>query len=472
MNSSEPDGATPSRPKYPALATRNFKLLWSGQAISLTGTMMQNMAVLWHVSLLAEKDERALALGLVGLARVIPIVAFALFAGVVADAYDRRRVMIVTQSAMALCAVALAALSISGHATLNAVLVLTGLTAAASCFDGPARSALVPTLVPREHIGNAVSLNTVVLQLARVIGPALAGVGIAFLDVSWIYFANGVSFVAVIAALLWMRDLPERPARERAPISVSSALEGVRFAFATPLLRATMLLDFVAAFFAAATTMLPLVVQDVLQVGPLIFGWLGAAPSIGAVAASAWMVRHEHTIQRKGQVLLWSIAAFGIATVAFGLSRSVTVVFVCLALTGAADTVNMVLRNVLRQLITPDRLRGRMSAVNFVFSQGGPELGEVEAGVVAQAFGVGASIVSGGIGCLASTGWIAWRTPELRAYGTGEFTPAAPARLPAPAVSPLPQPELVPARAAANAAALRHTRWRPPSRSGPTGSHA
>jgi MFS family permease len=414
-------------PAYPALESRNFRLLWTGQSISLTGTAMQNAAVLWHVSLLADPDQKALALGMVGLARVIPILAIALFAGVVADAFDRRKLMLATQVSMAACAAVLFWLTVRGEATLTSVLVLTGLTAAGAAFDAPARSSLVPTLVPRAHIGSAVSLNTIVFQLASVIGPAAAGVALAWWDVSWVYLLNALSFVAVIGGLLAMRDVPQRQAGERSTVSWNSAVEGVRFAFTHPLVRSSMLLDFIAAFFAAATMMLPLVAQDVLKVGPAAYGWLSAAPSIGAVIASAYMVRNEANIARKGQVLLWAIAAFGAATVLFGLSRSFSVTLVALMLIGATDTVNMVLRNVLRQLATPDRLRGRMSAVNVIFAQGGPQLGEFEAGLVAHTFGLTASIVSGGIATIASTGVIALGSPELRRYGELRTRHALPA---------------------------------------------
>lgn len=409
---------------YPALQHRNFRLLWSGQSLSLIGTRMQDAAVLWHVSILAPEESKPLWLGLVGLVRVVPILALALLAGVVADARDRRKIMLAAQSGMAVCALVLAWITLRGEASLAAVLALTATTAIGAAFDAPARSSLVPMLVPREHLANAVSLNTTIFQLSCVIGPALAGIALVGLDVGWIYLVNAVSFVAVIAGLLAMRDLPARAAHARGRVSWDAAVEGLRFAWKTPLLRSSLLVDFVAAFFAAATTMLPLVAQDVLDVGAAGYGWLYAAPSLGAVAASAWLVRNEGRIVRKGKVLLWSVGAFGAATVAFGFARDFTFALVCLAFVGAADTVNMVLRNVLRQLATPDELRGRMSAVNVIFAQGGPQLGEVEAGLVAQTFGVAASIVSGGVACIASTVWIARRSPELRAYGEPASAPS------------------------------------------------
>ena len=190
--------------------------------------------------------------------------------------------------------------------------------------------------------------------------------------------------------------------------------------FGTPLLRATMLLDGVATFFCSATALLPLFAQDVLQVGPHGYGWLFAAPSIGAVIASAAMIRLAGRIRRRGVVLITSVAIYGLATIAFGLSRSFWPMFLALALTGCADTVSAVLRNIVRQLETPDHLRGRMVGISMLFFMGGPQLGEFEAGVVAQWLGAGLAVVLGGAASLVSTACIAWRSPALRAYRRAE----------------------------------------------------
>jgi MFS family permease len=403
-----------------ALRHRNFRLLWVGQVVSFSGTMMQMAAVLWHVSLLVPPNRKGLALGLVGLVRVLPIVCFSLVSGVVADVYDRRRIMLVTQSAMAVLAAVLAALTMGGLRSVWPIYVLAALTSAAGSFDGPARQSLIPNLVPRADLPNALSLNTIMFQVAAVTGPAAAGLVLATLGVAWVYWINAASFLFVIAALLMMRDVRARGARVAgaAPdvFSVKAAMEGLRFVFSQPLIRSSMLLDFFATFFSSATALLPIFAQDILAVGAGGFGWLYAAPSVGALVASAAMVRLVDRIDRRGWVLLWSVAGYGVATVAFGLAPSFWVMFVCLALTGATDTVSMVLRNIIRQMETPDHLRGRMVGVSMVFFMGGPQLGELEAGLVAQWFGAPFSVVSGGLGCLLATGWVGARTPALRAY--------------------------------------------------------
>jgi MFS family permease len=409
---------------FAALGHRDFRLLWAGLLLSFTGTFMQSAALLWHVSLLAPDDKRALALGFVGLARIGPILLFSLISGVAADALNRRTVMLVTQSMMAVLAGVLAALTLRGLSELWPIYVLAACSSAAGAFDLPARQALMPTLVPRDHLPNAISLNTIAMQSASVAGPALGGVMIAVTNVGWVYAANAVSFLFVIGALLLMKGQGATHmtgegghARSRNDFTLAAALEGLRFVFRAPLIRSTMLLDFFATFFSSATALLPIFAQDVLHVGARGYGWLFAAPAVGAVLASGVMVKAVDLIERRGQVLIAAVLAYGAATVAFGVSTTFWLTFACLAVTGAADTVSMVFRNLIRQMETPDHLRGRMTGVNMVFFMGGPQLGELEAGLVANWLGPVVSVVTGGLGCLVSTGWLAAVTPELRRYG-------------------------------------------------------
>jgi MFS family permease len=406
-----------------ALQHRNFRLIWIGQLVSMAGSMMQSAAILWHVSLLVEPSQRGLALGMVGLVRVVPIVAFSLIGGVMADAHDRRRVMLVTQSGMALCAAVLAWAAFAGVSHVWPIYALAATGAAFGAFDAPARQALIPTLVPAAHLPNAISLNAIVFQAASVIGPAAGGILIGEAGVAWAYAINAISFVFVIAALLMMRDLAGRADGGSREVTLAAAVEGLRFVFRTPLIRSTMLLDFFATFFASATALLPIFAQDILRVGAHGYGVLSAAPSVGAILSSLLMVRLVDHIERRGPALLWAIVVYGLATVLFGISRSFAITFICLAMTGAADTVSMVIRNLVRQLTTPDRMRGRMTSVNMIFFMGGPQLGELEAGLVANAWGPVLSVVSGGIGCLIVTAWVAASTPQLRHYHASAHLP-------------------------------------------------
>jgi MFS family permease len=409
------DAARPASP-FVALQHRNFRLLWAGQLVSFSGSMMQAAAILWHVALLVPPERKGLALGLVGLVRLVPIVVLGPMSGVVADARDRRRLMLVTQTAMGLIAAALAVLAFRGVGVVWPLYLLAGLGAAAGSFDGPARQSLVPNLVPPAHVPNAIGLMTIMSQSASVIGPSLGGIVIALLGVGWAYALNAASFLAVLAALLLMRDVAPRAARTATEISRRALVEGLRFVFASPLIRSTLLLDGFATFFSSATALLPIFAQDVLVVGARGYGWLYAAPSIGALVASGIMVRLVDRIERRGRVLLWAVAVYGTATVAFGLSGAFWLTFLCLAGSGAADTVSLVLRHIIRQVETPDHLRGRVVGVSMVFFMGAPQLGELEAGVVADWVGAPLSVVIGGLGCLAATAWIALRTPALRHY--------------------------------------------------------
>jgi MFS family permease len=415
-----------------ALQHRNFRLLWIGLLISFSGSLMQTAAMLWHVSILVPDDKRALALGMVGLVRVVPVVVFSLLSGVAADVYDRRKLMLVTQTVMAIFAAALAALTWRGLQSVWPVYAIAAASSAAGAFDLPARQSLTPNLVPREHLANALALNTIMFQVAAVSGPALGGIVIGQLGVGWAYAFNAASFLVVIVALLMMREdrcptsdvrgptsevrRPDVEDPKKPQFTVDAALEGLRFVFRASLIRSTMLMDFFATFFSSATALLPLYAQDILGVGASGYGWLYAAPAVGAIVTSAIMVKAVDRIDRRGRMLTRAVAGYGLATIGFGLSVSFWLSFACLALTGATDTVSMVFRNLIRQLETPDHLRGRMVGVNMVFFAGGPQLGELEAGLVAQWRGPVVSVVSGGIACIAATAWIAARTPTLRRY--------------------------------------------------------
>jgi len=406
----------------PALRHRNFRLLWLGLLVSFTGSNMQAAAILWHVSLLVPAGQKGLALGAVGLVRVVPIIVFSMIAGVVADAWHRRRLMLITQSAATLVALTLTILTGRALMTLPLLYALTALGSTVSSFDLPARQALVPSLVPRDDLANALSLNTAMMQAASIAGPAIGGIVIATFGLTWVYLLNAMSFGFVIGALLVMRGVPEdvTPGGREA-VSWGAAAEGLRFVFSSPLIRSTMLLDFFATFFSSAVALLPIFAQDILLVGAKGYGWLYAAPAAGAVLMSGAMIVLADRIRSRGRVLLWSVAIYGLATVGFGLSRSFWITFSCLALTGVADTVSMIIRSVVRQLETPDRLRGRMTGVNMIFFMGGPQLGEMEAGLVASLFasaatGARISVVMGGLLTVATAAAVFARSPLVRDY--------------------------------------------------------
>jgi predicted MFS family arabinose efflux permease len=326
--------------------------------------------------------------------------------------------MLITQVGGTVVASTLAVVAFAGIQVLWPVYLLAAVGAAVGAFDPPARHALMPMLVPREDLPNAINLNTVMVQTASVFGPALVGPIIAIGGVGWAYVFNAASFLFVVLALVMMRNVPatDKSAHGHDEISLKAMADGLRFVFRSTMIRSTMLLDFFATFFSSATALLPIFAQDILRVGPRGYGWLYAAPAIGAVIGSAAMLPLSHRLTRQGETLVWAVVSYGLATVVFGFSHWYWLTFLCLAWSGASDAVSMVIRNLVRQLETPDAMRGRMVGVNMVFFMGGPQLGELEAGLVAQWLGAAVSVVTGGIGCLGATAILTWMTPALRRY--------------------------------------------------------
>ena len=405
-----------------ALRSRDFRLLFLGQIVSLTGSQMQRVAVPYQIYKLTGSS---LALGLIGLSRVIPVLLFALFGGVIADALDRRRLMILSQSLMAACSIALAWMTHAGHLTPVLMYVVLFIAGAAMALDSPARQSLLPLLVPREHLANALGLHAMAWEIAAIAGPSLAGLMIAWRGVFPIYVIDAASFGAVIAALLAMRH--RAPPRAGASISLEAAREGLRFILGTPLILSTMTLDFVATFLGGSMLLLPVYADRILHVGPRALGLLFAAQPVGAALAAAALTLRP-TIHRQGAAVLWSVAIYGAAIALFGVSTWLSLSLVLLAISGAADTISMVVRQTLRQLLTPDALRGRMTSINMIFFIGGPQLGEFEAGVVARAFGPRFSVGSGGVACIVAVAVAALAMPSLRRLTSTDYgnDPGAP----------------------------------------------
>jgi MFS family permease len=401
----------------PALRHKRFFYLWLGLMISVAGSQMQVWALFWHIRTLTDQP---IALGGIGLARIAPVIVFSLIGGAVADVFNRRRILFLTQSAAALVALTLGLLTRFEHINLWHIYLLTAIQAVALAFDLPARQALVPNLVPARDLPNAFSLTSIAFQTGAILGPALSGLVIAYAGQATVYVINAASFLAVIFALILLGDVPQMVDRSRTNgVSLEAIREGVHFIVNRPIIFSSMILDFVATFFASANTLMPFVARDVLHVGVTAYGWLSAAQSVGAMIA-ALVVSQLKDLRRQGRLFLGAVLFFGLATVAFGLSTVFAVAWIALALTGAADSVSTIIRNTIRQLQTPDQMRGRMTSVNQIFFQGGPQLGEIEAGTVAQLFGAPVAIVSGGIGCILAVLLIARKWPQLRTYNGDE----------------------------------------------------
>lgn len=410
-----------------AFQYRDFRLLWTGEAVSTVGSQMQLFAINWHifellrgqtfvVNLLGNDitlGSEAFGLGMLGLVNVIPILLFALVGGMLADAIDRRKLMIGTRIVSAILAAILTYLTLSDQITVGMIYMLSALTAASNVFDSPARQSIVANLVEPKHLPNAISMNTLIFQIGTILGPAVSGLLVAQFNIGVVYGINTATFFVAIVAIWLIRH---RGAIEtRTAIGWNSLVEGIRFTFGTRIIMGTMLLDFFATLFSSARTMLPIVAGDILGVGAVGYGILATAQPIGALIVGLILSLRDE-MKKQGIILLWAVAIYGVATAVFGLSVSFALSFVMFALTGAADTVSMVIRGTVRQLMTPDELRGRMVSVNMMFFMGGPQLGELEAGLIAALFGAPIAIFTGGVATVILTGLVAWRYPSLRNY--------------------------------------------------------
>ena len=372
---------------------------------------MQVVAINWQVY---ELTDSAASLGIVGLSAFLAIIIFSLPSGLIVDKLDRKKVLLFSQIFPIFLAFILAAMTF--YQTINplAIYILVFLSFAARTFQGPARQSIIPQLVTKPFYINAFSLQTMSRQVALVLGPAIAGFTIEFLGVGSVYLFNALTFIIYIGALMPIHIKPHEKMGEIS-FSFKSLWDGVRFVFTNEILIYTMALDFIANFFSSATTLLPIFAKDIFMTGPKGLGLLYSAPAIGSTIAGLVMAS-VHNIKNQGKWILGGVLLYGVATTAFGLSGSFVFALIFLSLVGVGDMVSTVLRNTIRQILTPDHLKGRMVAVNTIFVQGGPMAGEAEAGFVAQFFGAPFSVVSGGIITVALTLLIAWKIPKLRKY--------------------------------------------------------
>jgi MFS family permease len=404
-----------------ALRFRDFRLLWIGQLISVLGSQMRIVAVDYHVYDLAKRSggiDPALALGFIGLARVIALVMVAPLSGLLADRFERRMMLILTSFVALFTSAVLALATQLGVTSVWLIYAMVLMAAVAGAFEMPARQAIIPSLVPAEFLPNALSINIIAWQLATVVGPSLAGYLIATTGLAPVYWFDAASFVAVvITAMLMTRQDMKVPARKS---SFSEALEGLRFVFKSPMIASTMVLDFFATFFGASRALMPLFADQVLKVGTVELGWMYSAPAVGAVIAAG--ILSMMTFRRQGPILLIAVGLFGVFVALFAVSTWLPLTLLALAGMGAADTISMVIRGTIRQLMTPDELRGRMVAVNMVFFAGGPQLGEFQVGVLASIIGGPLAVLVGGVLCVTFVAATAWKVPQLRQYDGPELT--------------------------------------------------
>ena len=392
------------------LNNREFLLMQFGMTTSRIGTFMQDVAVNWQ---LYQLTKSPLSLGIVGIARFIPILFGSFFSGIIADIYNRKKIIFIVQFFSIITALALFGLTFTNKITPLYIYILVGLDALFYCFESPARQAMGPTIIAKEDFPLAVNIMNITYQSTLFIGPAISGFIIAFYGVKSIYAINAVSFIAVMIALILMKPLPK--IIKKPIFNLEGFKDGFRFVFKHPLIKSTMFIDFFATFFGSASTMMPIFAVDILKVGPREMGFLYAAPSVGAILAGLFFPLLSR-IKDYGKMIVYAIIFYGINVFLFSLSRNFYLSLLFIGLSGCGDMISVILRNIIRQLNTPDHIRGRMTAINMAFYSGGPQLGEFEAGFAANILGAPLSVAVGGIATILTTIFIAKTTPELTAY--------------------------------------------------------
>jgi MFS family permease len=396
---------------YAPLRIPAFRRYLTGFTIFVMGLQMLKVAIGWEIY---ERTGSALALGYVGLVQFLPLVFLVIPAGHIADTYNRKRVLLGSLFLTMLATIGIAWNS-AQHGSIAIMYALLLLTGTARAFQTPARAWIVPRIVPREIFSVGASWNSSGFELASMAGPAIGGVLIGFTrSPVTVYVLTAVS-IAVF--MLSVSTIPyQHQAGERSPVTLRLLSAGIRFVWNQKEVMASMTLDMFAVLLGGATTLMPVYAKDILQVGPRGLGWLLAAPSIGAFS-TAMIQAHRPPYQKAGRALLLTVLGFGGATILFGISKHFWFSLLMLFFVGVFDNVSVVIRNTLIQLMTPDDMRGRVTALNSLFIGTSNELGGFESGLVAGFFGPIVSVVSGGIGTLFVVFSVAKLWPEIRRYG-------------------------------------------------------
>jgi len=396
-----------------ALRQPGYLLFLTGSLLSNTGNQMRTVAVGWEVY---QRTHLPLSLGIVGLVLALPVILLALPAGVAADRYSRKLIIMLSQAGLAMSGLGMAWVSYTGEPIgwLYFFLLGTGIFRA---LGWPASTAIVVGLVPKHVFPNAAMWRSVGFQLAATVGPLAGGFLLAWWSPALIYLLDAMSSVVLILCLLGVR--PSGQSRVVEPRSWQSLVEGVRYLRRQPIILSTMTLDMVAVLFGGVTALLPIYASDILHVGATGFGWLRAMPSVGAIAMSL-MLASRPPMKRAGPLLLWAVTAFGVATIVFALSTSFALSLATMFILGAADNISVVIRATVLQLLTPDSMRGRVSAVSVIFIGTSNEIGEFESGLVAQWLGVVPTATIGGMMTLVTVGVVTVIWPQLVRLGSLE----------------------------------------------------
>ena len=405
----------------PLRRDRDYRFLWLGQLISGAGRQVTVVALPFQLYVLTGST---LAVGLLALVQLVPILVFALGGGAVADAVDRRKLLLLTQLGLAGASGGLLVLALTPGAPLVGYYAVAFLAAGLGAVDQPARTSAIPRLVPRERLPAAIALNQLGFQAMAVVGPAFGGLLLATAGVAAAFAFDVVTFGAAIAAILVIAPIPPHPGAARP--SVATIAEGLRYVRGRPIVLSTFVIDLVAMVFGMPTSLFPALALDVFRAGPAGVGLLAAAPAAGALVGAAltgWVGRIRHP----GRAVILAVGAWGLAITAFGLSAwSFPLALFFLALAGAADVFSAVVRSAIVQLETPDELRGRVASIHILVVTSGPRLGDAEAAAVAAAVGPQLSVISGGILCLVGLAAVIRRYSILSGYESTTARPPEP----------------------------------------------
>jgi predicted MFS family arabinose efflux permease len=399
----------------PLKESRDFRLLFAGLLVSSLGNQLTTVAIPFQVYALTRSS---LQVGLVSLAQLVPLIVGSLVGGTVGDVVDRRTLIVVTAVASCLAAGGLVLNSLAAHPSLLVIYLVSALAAGLTGFASPARNAAIPMLVSPRHLVAAYSFNQIVFQLAVIVGPVIAGLLIASAGIAWTFGIDAASFVVMAVAALAMRPLPPEGGGQRA--GLRSILDGFSFLRGRQVLQGVYLIDLNAMIFGMPRALFPAMAATVFHVGPTGLGMLYAAPAIGGLlgaSTTGWV----ESIVRRGRAVVVAVALWGLAITLFGFTATLPVALVTLAIAGWADVISAVLRNTILQSSIPDAMRSRLSSFQMAVVQGGPRLGDTEAGAVAALTSTEISVISGGVACIIGAAVVARLLPRF--WGERAGTP-------------------------------------------------
>ena len=412
-----PNEMNQSIARMPLLRQRNFCVFWIGSFLSSIGTQFTSVAMAWQIY---EITNSPLQIGLLGVARALPQIALLLVGGLLADAVDRRKLMMCTQMGLFCVSATLALLTFTGRTTAQMLYIATMFLALFTSLEQPSRQSMIPNLVPRELLAQALALQGTQRYVPVIAGPSLAGVVLAIWGPAACYSVDACSWLAMLAALILLRAKIPRGGGWKT-ISLGALHEGFRFVWSHGIILPLMVLDFSATFFGNVRGLFPIYARDILLVGPKGLGLLYASRAVGSLIAASTLALFG-PVKHSGRWIFLGIGIYGISTVFFSGSQTFWFSVLMLIVTGAGDTISSILRSTINQLSTPDELRGRMSSINSIFTSSGPQLGQFESGVVAAWLGTQLSALTGGLATLLVLGLVAASFPRLRHFKNPNFS--------------------------------------------------